>query len=469
VAAGAQGEARVQALCAVANATHRSHPDTALLYGKTALANAQALGNPSLVSFSYYQVALAQTTKGQYIEGYESYQNALQAALSANDTLHILRALNGIGGTLRNIGDYVGAMETYNRCLTQYAQGLDSAMYAALYNNIGLIQARTGRSGEAINFFTLALQWSNGGGYSPARLKMLSNLAASFVEEGRPDSAIRLYDEIELAYRALGDRMGLSTVLHNRGVAYSNAGNPSRALHDLSNALEISRELGDQNDESLLLSALSDALLKTGQPRAAVLCAQQAYSLANTLANFHSLLSATEALHKSYAAVGNTSLAYRYLVEYTSLRDSALNDTKLEELAQQKALYQMQMRSLQIERERFMAAQAETEARLRNVLMIGSGVLLFTVLVFSLIVARSRLRLPAWALHGLVFFAVLLLFEWILVFCDPYFDAFTEQEPFAKLLLNLGVALALTPLHISLDRFVSRRLKPSRRDASQPA
>jgi tetratricopeptide (TPR) repeat protein len=76
---------------------------------------------------------------------------------------------------------------------------------------------------------------------------------------GQPQRALALYDEALPIRRAVGDRAGEATTLHNMAAVYQQTGQPQRALALYDEALPIRRAVGDRAGEAATLNGLAYA------------------------------------------------------------------------------------------------------------------------------------------------------------------------------------------------------------------
>jgi hypothetical protein len=60
--------------------------------------------------------------------------------------------------------------------------------------------------------------------------------------------------------------------------------------------------------------------------------------------------------------------------------------------------------------------------------------------------------------RSVTFFAILLLFEFVLVLLDPYVEKFSSGEPLYKLLINALLAACIFPINALLERVIQKRL-----------
>jgi len=60
--------------------------------------------------------------------------------------------------------------------------------------------------------------------------------------------------------------------------------------------------------------------------------------------------------------------------------------------------------------------------------------------------------------EGLIFFAFLIFFEFLLVLADPYIEGWSSGAPGIKLLFNAGIAALIFPLHSLFETKLKRKL-----------
>ena len=73
---------------------------------------------------------------------------------------------------------------------------------------------------------------------------------------GEPKKAQEYYDQALEIRRALGDRHGQATTLHNIGNNYLDLGELERALEYYEQSLSLKRAVGDPREESYTLDSI---------------------------------------------------------------------------------------------------------------------------------------------------------------------------------------------------------------------
>ena len=76
----------------------------------------------------------------------------------------------------------------------------------------------------------------------------------------------------------------------------------------------------------------------------------------------------------------------------------------------------------------------------------------------TLILGLGKLALPPRMAEGIIFFAFLILFEFLLVLADPHIDRWSGGAPGIKLLFNAGIAALIFPAHAFFESKMKGRL-----------
>ena len=79
-------------------------------------------------------------------------------------------------------------------------------------------------------------------------------------------------------------------------------------------------------------------------------------------------------------------------------------------------------------------------------------------MIFGAVIALGFLKFSPTLTEGFIFFAFLILFEFLLVVTDPYIENLTGGAPALKLLSNAVLAALIFPAHAFLERSFKRRL-----------
>jgi tetratricopeptide (TPR) repeat protein len=134
-------------------------------------------------------------------------------------------ALYGIGSVYLDQQKTAEARETFERALKLRASYPDTL--ANSWNNLGLLAAREGRTGEAIGYFQEALK------LSPNHLIALDNLGSAYRQQKRWDDARKTYD------RALEVGPNDAEANYGLGMVFAQNDDTARAFDSLQKALKL--------------------------------------------------------------------------------------------------------------------------------------------------------------------------------------------------------------------------------------
>jgi tetratricopeptide (TPR) repeat protein len=134
-------------------------------------------------------------------------------------------ALYGIGSVYLNQQKTTEARESFERALKLRASYPDTL--ANSWNNLGLLAAREGRTGEAIGYFQESLK------LSPDHLIALDNLGSAYRQQKRWDDARKTYE------RALEVSSNNAEAHYGLGMVFAQNDDTARAFDSLQRALKL--------------------------------------------------------------------------------------------------------------------------------------------------------------------------------------------------------------------------------------
>ncbi|MER5886028.1 tetratricopeptide repeat protein [Streptomyces sp. NPDC001941] len=166
---------------------------------------------------------------GRTREALERYRAALDAGRAADDPYATGRAMESVGGSYQELGDWLRAADWYGRALAQRLTRGEREDQARLYGRLGAVLTYAGRYGEALR------SW---------------RAAAS-------------------GYRRLGDLPGHARALSEAARVQEYAGRPEESLRTCEEAVEWARHAKDVRLQAALQLRLADTLERLGDPAAA--------------------------------------------------------------------------------------------------------------------------------------------------------------------------------------------------------
>ncbi|MFF8839997.1 tetratricopeptide repeat protein [Streptomyces sp. NPDC015130] len=145
---------------------------------------------------------------GRTQEALLRYRLALDAGRAANDPYATGRAMESVGGSYQELGDWQRAGDWYGRALAQRLARDERADQARLYGRLGAVQTYAGRYGEALRNWRAAAAGYRRLADLPGHARALSEAARVQEYAGRPEESLRTCEEaVEWARRAQDTRL----------------------------------------------------------------------------------------------------------------------------------------------------------------------------------------------------------------------------------------------------------------------
>ncbi|UQA96252.1 tetratricopeptide repeat protein [Streptomyces halobius] len=166
---------------------------------------------------------------GRTSDALTRYRGALEAARSVQDPVATGRALESLGATYTELGDWQRAVDWYGRALELRLTRGEATEAAWLHGRIGEVHGRAGRWEEALKEWRAAAR----------------------------------------TYRRAGDPAGQARATGELARAQECAGRPEEGLRTCLEAVDLARSAGDGRLEALLHLRIADTFERLGDPAAA--------------------------------------------------------------------------------------------------------------------------------------------------------------------------------------------------------
>jgi hypothetical protein len=155
-------------------------------------------------------------------------------------------------------------------------------------------------------------------------------------------------------------------------------------------------------------------------------------------------------LNKYYASTNQVDSAYFYLSTATTLKDSILGDEKVR-VAQQ-ILFDENIRQLEL----IEKAAQEKEERRQQLQHIFIGILIPSLFLFTLLLARIKIQIKWLKFLGVI--SLLFLFEYLTLLLHPLVQEITHHTPIFEILIFVCIAALLIPAHHKIEHWLIEKL-----------
>lgn len=239
--------------------------DDALFYCKKAILLFVESGEVSGQATAFIQLGELYDKSRLTEKSREAYETAFNLFGLVNDQIGQSIALNSIGLTYDSSGEYGTALDYHKRAWSTLPKAKDAktlSTLAAIYSNMGLNYADSGKADLAMETFDLALKIVT---TQEARSKILSNKGLLFDSLGERRLALKYLQESLNIISGVDNPLAKANTLNNIGTAYIKLKQNAEAIKSYNEALDIYKKSEDRNGQAVVLNNLGDAIALNGK------------------------------------------------------------------------------------------------------------------------------------------------------------------------------------------------------------
>jgi signal transduction histidine kinase len=219
------------------------------------------------------QLGAIYNENSNYSKSIEHYLHTLEIAKSLNDKEAQAITCQNIADIYKSINAYDNALDYNIRALKIFQSSNNVRGESSAYNNIGIIHQDLNNHDKAIEYFEKALVIDEKNNFTRNMSAVYNNMGIIYDKRGEKLKALEYYKK-SLSYDDDENLQGKATALNNIGLIQHDLGNQEKALENLFNSHNISKDLKDQY-----------AIANTSNNIAKVYIAENKFSLADTFLN----------------------------------------------------------------------------------------------------------------------------------------------------------------------------------------
>ena len=289
----------------------------------------------------------------------------------------------------KNQGDYVRALEYYQRSLRLKEELGQEEKMATSLNNIGNIYYFLDEVDKALEYMQRGLDLSEATKNEYQISSALNNIGLIYLKKGDSETAIDFFNRSLSLYKKLGSQKEIGAALNNLGLANKNLGNYDGAFSYYNQSLAVKKELGDQDGISRSYISIGENGLGYGNTSLAIKYCSKALEIAEKLGTIAQQEESCRCLYDAYKKSGSDDKALAYYEKMERLEDSLKSEEiakKLQQMEFQKAVTEDSLKQvekdLRIEMER--QAEARKYARTRTLFLLALFVIfLVTISLYA--------------------------------------------------------------------------------------
>jgi len=230
-----------------------------------------AIPNGGRTAFCLERLGQTQESLGQYRQALATLNDAIAAAIAANDRAVHAGALGGIGDVYVSQGNAELAVHYHQKAIDMFRDLGNTPMMSMTLNNLGISYMLMGRSDRALEVYRENLALMERLNYTRGINISRLNIAAVLLNLGRHDEAAQILGELLSVYERTDDSNSRANVLRLLAEVAERRGDLSGALgHAVAASAERTEEVNDVYLSHALLGHLYRKLGRVAEARASL-------------------------------------------------------------------------------------------------------------------------------------------------------------------------------------------------------
>lgn len=297
-------------------------------------------------------------------------------------------SLNSLGATYWAKGDLETALQYYFKSLeisqARKLRKLESTTLA----NIGIIYTERKDMPRAFGYLKKSLAVKTEIRDTLGMMRTLNNLGEAYINANMPDSALLFLRQCLPLFDHQNQPFGKGIVLSNLGNIFLTKKDYAQARLYFNQSLAIREKIDDKGGMATLLGNLSDMAREEGKTGEALALLNRALPLARQTGSQAQMADLYNKFALAYAVVQDYPQAYRYLQDYTTLRDSLAQKANEEKIAEMEVKYQTQQKEADLAQKQLQLERQTGQKRL----ILGGSLLVLLILFGFFQYLRNRQR-----------------------------------------------------------------------------
>lgn len=320
------------------------------------------------------------------------YDSSLIIAKNSNDQKGIGAAITNLGAAYEGQGKYQKSLEYFLEALKINTSLKDSIGIGKSYNNIGNIYYYIDQPQQALEHYRKALEIFKSLHNLELMNSMVNNVGMIYSVMGKPEQALGAFKEFLAFCEKNNDKEGRAMALNNIGSLYYESQMYQDALSYFLQSFKIMEEMGGTDPSTLFY--IGSAYSKMGNTGEALIFFGKAVSIAKANHLLDQLCSSYEAIHETYARMGNYRDAYKYALLTISTNDSLTKEKYSKQMMEMQTKYETEKKEKEIElltdKSRIQTLELKRQKMMTTIFVIG---FVFLAVIVGLVVFSLQLKI----------------------------------------------------------------------------
>jgi hypothetical protein len=359
------------------------------------------------------------------------------------------------------LGNYFSWTSNYKQALEYFLKGVplaekvnDKRRLSSLYIDISIIHSSINDPGEQIKYIRLAsdnLPDPSSPVFPFMEIQVKSLFAKYYLANKQSDSALyyaRAVEQINLKLKNIFFETMSNSLLGN---IYEQQNNYDLAELYHKKSIAVLDSMPQLAAVAFQRNSYSEFLINQNKMDAALIHARHSLVYGKGINSNEIALAAAGYLQNIYDKLGKTDSAYYYSRLKAALKDSVFSREKINQIQSLTFAEKLRARDEELKN---MAAEGALQREIQY-LFISIAILLlailFLLLSHSIIVNEAMIKFI-----GIM--VLLIFFEFINLLIHPFLGKITHHSPLLMLLIMVGIAALLVPLHHKIEKWITHQL-----------
>lgn len=357
----------------------KAYPEAICYYKKCFELKNKLVDKKELIS-PYISMGFIYSSQHDFQNAKEYYVNGLNLAKGYDDRA-ASTIYNNLGNDEYSQGNFSNAIEYYIHSIELSEKIKDWEGLTYSYNNLGNIYIHDLKDlNKALEYYTKSLELEKKSGNNNGVATELNNIGNVYSSQLKFDDAEKCFMEALHIFRTNKNNDGVATALENLGTLYSKAGNFKKAIDAFDKCIYTRKKNKDEINLDNVYDGVGTLYYNHHEYQKALYFYTKALEFAELKKDKSLIKRSYFGIHQTYAKLRQFDKAYTYLLKYSNIKDTILNETISKQIIDIQEKYEKNKMQQQV---------AMQTLEIRNKLLQRNGILAFlilTILIFSSIV-----------------------------------------------------------------------------------
>jgi len=288
--------------------------------------------------------------QGNYEVAKEFFLQSVKIKIEIGDQLGIADSYNSIGLIYQNEGSYPEALKNYLLALKIYEQvGNSKKGIANVYMNTGSIYLYQGNYAEALKNYFQSVKMMEQIGNKRGMALDYSNIGIVYSLQKNNELALKNYRLALQLNEEIGNIEQIAANYNNIGLIYYDEANYSEALKNYFMSLKTSEGNGNKQNMANVYNSIGNTYIKQKKFNEAKKYLNDCLLLSKEIGSKNILGECYRSLATLAEAAGDYKSAYQYHQLFSDIKDSLLNESNSQQIAEMKTKYETEKKDKDIE------------------------------------------------------------------------------------------------------------------------